>query len=87
MYTSKRVLIRHIVPFTWRSLLFFLLYSAAICGLYVYKHWPYLTIPFVPIATIGTAVAFYVGFKSNSSYERLWEGRRVWGSLTNASRS
>ena len=87
MYTSKRVLIRHIVPFAWRSLLFFLLYSTAICGLYVYTHWPYLTIPFVPIATIGTAVAFYVGFKSNSSYERLWEGRRVWGSLTNASRS
>ena len=39
------------------------------------------------MATIGTAVAFYVGFKNNSAYDRLWEGRRIWGGITNASRS
>jgi putative membrane protein len=32
-------------------------------------------------------VAFYVGFKNNGSYERLWEGRRIWGALVNLSRS
>ncbi|MBO0939721.1 hypothetical protein J2I47_24455 [Fibrella sp. HMF5335] len=87
MYTRKRIAFRHFWPFAWRTVLFFGLYATAIVTLYVTTHWPYLTVPFVPIATIGTAVAFYVGFKNNSAYDRLWEGRRVWGSLTNASRS
>ncbi|MBO0952821.1 bestrophin family protein [Fibrella forsythiae] len=87
MYTRKRIAFRHLWPFVWRSLTFFILYSSAIVGLYVATNWPLLTVPFIPIATIGTAVAFYVGFKNNSAYDRLWEGRRVWGSLTNASRS
>jgi ion channel-forming bestrophin family protein len=87
MYTRKRVAFRHFWPFAWRSLTFFVLYSTAIVWLYTEFRWPFLSVPFVPIATIGTAVAFYVGFKNNSAYDRLWEGRRVWGSLTNASRS
>jgi len=87
MYTRKRVSFRHLWSFTWRPILFFILYSTAIVSLYVRTDWPLLTVPFVPIATIGTAVAFYVGFKNNSAYDRLWEGRRVWGSLTNASRA
>jgi putative membrane protein len=46
-----------------------------------------VAIPFLPIATVGTAVAFYVGFKNNSSYDRLWEARKIWGELVNNSRS
>ncbi|MEZ4739683.1 MAG: hypothetical protein R2818_10125 [Flavobacteriales bacterium] len=23
-------------------------------------------------------MAFYLGFKNNSSYERLWEARKIW---------
>ncbi len=87
MYTRKRVSFRHLWSFTWRPILFFIVYSTAIVSLYVVTGWQLLTVPFVPIATIGTAVAFYVGFKNNSAYDRLWEGRRVWGSLTNASRA
>lgn len=87
MYTARRVALRHVIPFAWKSLLFFVVYSTAICILYVVTQWPLLTVPFLPIGTIGTAVAFYVGFKNNSAYDRLWEGRRIWGSLVNASRS
>ncbi len=87
MFTTKRVPFAVVFPFAWRSGLLFLAYSIGICSLYTFAGWTFLAIPFVPIATIGTAVAFYVGFKSNSSYDRLWEARRVWGSLVNASRS
>ncbi len=48
-------------------------------------HW--VSFPFLPVATIGTAVAFYVGFKNNSAYDRLWEARKIWGELTNVSRA
>ncbi|MBC3785924.1 bestrophin family protein [Spirosoma utsteinense] len=87
MFTTKRVPFYLVFPFARRSVLLFLAYSTVLCSLYSLAGWTFLAIPFVPVATIGTAVAFYVGFKSNSSYDRLWEARRIWGSLTNASRS
>ncbi|MDX5321960.1 MAG: hypothetical protein LPK45_12520 [Bacteroidota bacterium] len=40
-----------------------------------------------PISIIGIAVAFYLGFKNNSSYDRTWEARKIWGSIVNNSRS
>ncbi len=49
--------------------------------------WKWLSIPWQPISLIGIAVAFYLGFKNNSSYERLWEARKIWGGIVNASRS
>lgn len=44
-------------------------------------------IPWIPISVIGTAVAFYVGFKNNQSYDRMWEARKIWGGIVNESRS
>lgn len=43
-------------------------------------------IPWLPLSVIGTAVAFYVGFKNNSAYDRLWEARKIWGAIINSSR-
>lgn len=36
---------------------------------------------------MGIAVAFYLGFKNNSSYDRTWEARKIWGGIVNSSRS
>lgn len=44
-------------------------------------------VPWLPVSLVGTAVAFYVGFKNNSSYDRLWEARKIWGAIVNDSRS
>ncbi len=46
-----------------------------------------MSIPWQPISIIGIAVAFYLGFKNNSSYDRTWEARKIWGSIVNNSRS
>jgi ion channel-forming bestrophin family protein len=43
-------------------------------------------VPWLPVSLVGTAVAFYVGFKNNSSYDRLWEARKIWGAIVNSSR-
>lgn len=64
--------------------------SAWAVAIYVaYATWDlsFLRVPFLPISTIGTAVAFYVGFKNNSAYDRFWEGRKIWGGIVNASRT
>ena len=44
-------------------------------------------VPWLPVSLIGTAVAFYVGFKNNSAYDRMWEARKIWGGIVNTSRS
>jgi len=44
-------------------------------------------IPWVPVSVIGTAVAFYVGFKNNQSFDRMWEARKIWGGIVNESRT
>lgn len=87
MYTAKVVKLALIFRFAWRNVLFSVLYAASVVVLYRVFRWRFLSIPFVPVSIIGIAVAFYVGFKNNSSYERLWEARRVWGSITNFSRA
>jgi putative membrane protein len=56
-------------------------------GMYQYLGWKWVAIPWLPISLIGTAVAFYVGFKNNQSYDRCWEARKVWGGITNLSRA
>lgn len=46
-----------------------------------------LSLPWQPISVLGIAVAFYLGFKNNSSYDRTWEARKIWGGIVNDSRS
>ena len=87
MYVLRGINIRLIWAFAWKAMLGYIAWSSFIYLLYAHLGCKFLAIPFLPVATIGTAVAFYVGFKNNSAYDRLWEGRRIWGSITNASRT
>ncbi|MDB9882394.1 hypothetical protein OAD66_04585 [Bacteroidia bacterium] len=47
----------------------------------------WLQVPLAPVGLIGTAVAFMVGFQNNAAYDRIWEARKIWGGIVNASRS
>lgn len=87
MYTGRKLPIHFIIRFAWKPLLIFSIYAIVIVCLYELAGFKFLALPFTPIGLIGTAVAFYVGFKNNSSYERLWEARKIWGSVVNISRS
>ncbi len=47
-------------------------------------------LPLLPLtvhALIGTAIGLLLVFRTNSSYDRFWEGRRMWGSMLNESRN
>jgi putative membrane protein len=37
--------------------------------------------------TIGFVFSLLLAFRINSAYDRWWEGRKMWGSLTNSSRN
>ncbi|MCB0516647.1 MAG: hypothetical protein KDD49_11335 [Bacteroidetes bacterium] len=70
-----------------KYILWFLLFDSIVISLYYFTQWSWMAIPWQPISLIGIAVAFYLGFKNNSSYERLWEARKIWGGIVNDSRS
>lgn len=40
-----------------------------------------------PFSLIGLALSIFLGFRNNTSYDRFWEGRKLWGRLVNTSRS
>ena len=86
MYVRNNLRFSVIRRLTWRGLVIFILYDFLVCVLYGPLHMHFLDIPWQPVATLGTAVAFYIGFKSNGSYDRFWEGRQLWGSIVNVSR-
>lgn len=87
MHAGRRYTLKEIAGWTRRETAVFVLLSAIPTALYSIAGWKAVAIPWVPIALIGTAVAFITGFKNSASYSRLWEARQIWGSIVNSSRA
>lgn len=87
MYTGKVFTFNLLWHFARKNLFRTLIVSTVAAVLYKVFGFKFVGIPFLPIGTIGTAVAFFIGFKNNQAYDRLWEARKLWGGLTNTSRS
>lgn len=89
MYVRRNIRWSIILRFAWRNLIRFVVWSLAVTAAYVElkAQGINISIPFLPLSTIGIAVAFYVGFKNSQSYDRFWEGRKIWGGIVNYSRT
>jgi putative membrane protein len=87
MHAGKKFTIREVLFWTRKDILFLLFIAFIPTFCYAVLDLKFLSIPWLPIALLGTAVAFMVGFKNNASYERMWEARKAWGAIVNASRS
>jgi len=76
------------MTFNWskRPFIIGLIYATIVCSISFFLDIQ-LSIQWPPIGIIGISVAFYLGFKNNSSYDRTWEARKIWGSIVNSSRS
>lgn len=48
---------------------------------------PHTTLTALPFTLVGFALGIFLGFRTNTSYDRFWEGRRLWGQLVNESRT
>jgi len=87
MYIGKTYPFFEVVKWSKKYILYFFIIDIIPVLLFKYLNWTWLAIPWQPIALIGIAVSFYLGFKNNSSYDRLWEARKIWGGIVNASRT
>ncbi len=74
------------LKWTRREIMLFCLAAILPAALNLGFGWRWLALPWVPVALIGTALAFITGFKNNASYDRLWEARKIWGAIVNISR-
>lgn len=87
MQTGHHYPALQVLSWTRRDILQHLAVATAITVAYELLGWSWLAIPWLPVALLGTAVAFLTGFKNNASYDRLWEARRIWGAIVNVSRT
>jgi ion channel-forming bestrophin family protein len=89
MFVSYRGSILGTMGWQWRYVLFFTTTSALI--VFATKFAPvewreHMQLPGLPLGVLGGAIGIFASFRTNSAYDRWWEGRKLWGALVNNSR-
>ena len=87
MHAGNQYSLKEFIFWTRTAIYKMLLIAAIPTILFELFDWHWLAIPCVPIAMIGTAAAFIVGFRNTQTYNRLWEARQIYGSIVNNSRA
>ena len=87
MYIGKVYRIVDMVRWTRFETLWFIFIITIWVSIYYFLKLDWLKIPWTPMALIGTAVAFVIGFQNNAVYGRIWEARKIWGGIVNTSRT
>lgn len=84
MIVSATPGIKQVVREVWKPLALLFVWDVIVTVTYFIM--PF-TAPSLPLTLFGTALALFLGFRSNSAYQRWWEGRGLWGLMINASRN
>jgi len=87
MYVNRKFPFSGMMKWTRRDIYKFIIIGTVPVFLFKGLGLYWLHLPWLPIGVVGTAVAFIVSFKNNASYDRLWEARKIYGAMVNASRS
>lgn len=87
MHIGSHYKLKEFLLWTRRDIYKLILLSVIPTVLFEIVGWKWIAVPWVPIALIGTAAAFIVGFKNTQTYNRLWEARQIWGAIVNSSRT
>ena len=77
MYVQRRFSFKSVLQWTGREIIFFTIFTTLITALYEALDLKWLQVPLAPVALVGTAVAFMVGFQNNAAYDRIWEARKI----------
>ncbi|GBD56218.1 bestrophin family protein [Gluconobacter wancherniae] len=77
------ILLRETLP----PLLILALWDLVVVILFQVYHQEWMEQPSLPISLMGSALALFLGMRNNAAYARWWEGRSLWGTITNNCRS
>jgi putative membrane protein len=86
MFVDYRGSLSGVLQWQWRPILLSVVVSTAVVVLDWFELVQRIRISALPLAIVGGAIGIFVSFRTNSAYDRWWEGRRLWGTLINASR-
>ena len=78
---------RSMLRSVWRPVAVLFAFDMIVAVAYVYGGQSWLSLPHIPLSIFGGAIGVILGFRNNSSYQRWWEGRILWGSIVNYSRT
>ncbi|MFM9984538.1 MAG: bestrophin family protein [Flavobacteriales bacterium] len=87
MHTGSHYKLNEFIFWTSDIILKLLVLAVVPTVLYIFFDLEWIALPWVPVALIGTAAAFIIGFKNTQTYNRLWEARQIWGGVVNSSRA
>jgi ion channel-forming bestrophin family protein len=87
MILPTRVSLVKLLGYVGRPMAMLLAYDMAVAISYVYGGWTFISMPHIPLSIFGGAIGVIVGFRNNSSYQRWWEARTLWGAIVNYSRT
>ncbi|WP_273566742.1 bestrophin family ion channel [Maribacter halichondriae] len=79
MYTGKVYRPWAMAKWTRFETIMFILIISIWVAIYYFLDMAWFRIPWTPMALIGTAVAFVIGFQNNAVYDRIWEARKNMG--------
>lgn len=67
----------------------FLIFFVSLVAIAVHAHLLPISVNLstTPFSLVGIALAVFLGFRNNASYDRYWEARKLWGQLLNTARS
>jgi putative membrane protein len=81
---------KHVLKTLLPALGFFILFSAAVCYI-ILDYYDLEKHEFQGTTTVhsllGIVLGLFLVFRTNSAYDRWWEGRRLWGGLVNSTRN
>jgi ion channel-forming bestrophin family protein len=86
MFVDYRGNILGLLAWQWRNVVLFVTAACAAFAVHALAGDLFPKISPIPVATLGGAVGIFVSFRTNSAYQRWWEGRQLWGRLINVSR-
>jgi ion channel-forming bestrophin family protein len=76
-----------LLQWQWRKALLFIAAATVVTVLHKFFNIEDAFLPTTPVLVVGGALGIFVSFRTNSAYDRWWEGRRLWGQLVNTSRA
>ena len=75
------------LPHIWFRSLVVTLVSVGVVVVYETVPRLHVSVGAVPFSLTGFALGIFLGFRNNTAYDRFWEGRKLWGSIVNTSRT
>lgn len=86
MMVTTRGSVLRLMLWQWRKVLLFIASATIVTVLHRVFGIETMLLPTTPMLVVGAALGIFVSFRTNTAYDRWWEGRRLWGQLVNSSR-